>query len=401
MTIDSSTRALRAAAALALVAAAACGESKDPAIARAARAEKSSAAIVIGAAWPWEAHKDVLYRQGMELAVEEINGAGGVLGRPLQLVRADDEASVDRGRMVAEEFSANLDMVAVIGHLQSYVTVPSAAIYEASGLVLLSPASTTPELTSKGYSRVFRTIFTDAEQGKQLAEFAYRKGHRRYVIYYARSEYGRGLANAFEARASALGATVVDRQAYDPSSSGSAHNAEQTAASWSRLQYDLVLIAGQDQQGALLARALRKAGSTAPILGGDALATPSFMAVGGDAVEGAVLATPFHPGIPDPEVRRFSAAFSRRFGKEPDVGAAQGYDAVRILAEGIREAKAPVPEKIAAALRGMRTWQGLAGRIGFDAAGNVVGMPIRTLVVRNGRFEYLRDDTTTSPAAAR
>lgn len=383
----------------ALAVLAACGGSADPVTERAARAARGDGDVVIGAAWPWEAHRDVLYWQGIEMAAADLNAAGGVLGRRLRVVRADDEESVDRGRLVAQEFARNPDVTAVIGHLQSYVTIPAAAIYDLSGVVLVAATATSPELTSKGYPRVFRTIFNDAEVGRQMARLGVARGHRRFVIYYSRDEYGRGLANAFEEEAISRGADVVNRQSYDPNLTANPLSAEQTVAGWSTLEFDAVFIAGQDRQAALLAKRLRQQGIRAAILGSDALATPTFVQSGGDAVEGTVIATPFHRDDPDPRVRSFARAFRARYGSDPDVGAALGYDAVRVLAHAMTEARTTDPAKVAAAMHALHDWPGVTGRFSFDRSGNLVGMPIHTVVVRHGRFEYLGDTTTRADTA--
>lgn len=383
----------------------ACGGTGDPAAERAKLASRGKGDIVVGAAWPWQAHKDVLYWQGMELALDEVNAAGGVGGRKLRIVRADDQESVDRGRLVAGEFARNPEVVAVIGHLQSYVTVPAAAVYDLSGLVLLSATSTSPELTSKGYRRVFRTIFTDDQVGRQMAEYAIKRGWRSFAIYYSRDEYGRGLANAFEEEALSHGGDVVNRQSYDPNLTTNRLSVEQTVAGWTDRSFDAVFVAGQDRQAALLAQELRRKGIRAHILGSDALATPVFLREGGAAAEGTVIATPYHPDAPNPQARHFTQSFQSRFGTRPDVGAALGYDAVRLLAHAIGQAGSSDPEKVAAALHGVRGWPSVSGPVSFDTAGNLQGIPIAHVVVRNGRFEFLGDtdaaaSSQTAAAAA-
>ena len=389
-------RTLKRCLPLVLLALAACGGADDPA---SQRGKAGDGPIVIGAAWPWEARKNVLYAQGMDLAVDEINAAGGVLGRPLKIQRADDHEDVDQGRMIAQEFGKNPEVVAVIGHLQSYVTVPAAAVYDLSGLVLVSATATTAELTNKGYRRVFRTIFTEADMGRQLADYAVKGGHKRMVIYYSRDEYGRGLANAFEEQAVAAGGTILDRRSYDPNVPANPLTASQAVAAWSQLGPEAVFIAGQDEPAALLALELRRKGMEVPIIGGDALATPTYVQRAGQAAEGTVIASPFHRGAPDPEVRRFTAAFQAKYGREPDVGAALAYDATRLLAHAIAQAGAADPAKVAAALHAVRGWRGVTGPMTFDDAGNLVDMPVRKVVVRGGEFTYL-EDATPSPAAA-
>jgi len=381
-----------------------CGGSDDPAVARRERAEAETGDILIGAAWPWAAQKSLLYEQGMQLAVDQLNAAGGVRGRRLRLLRADDQESVDRGRLVAQDLAKNPDVVAVIGHLQSYVTIPAAAVYDLSGLVLVSPAATSPELTRKGYRRVFRTTFSDVDVGRQMAEYALRKGYRRLLIYYSRDEYGRGLANAFEEGATGAGAQILERRSYDPSGVSITLSVSQTADAWANLGPDAVFVAGESKAAAQLARELRRRGVTAPLIGGDALATPTFLAVGGDAVEGTVIATAFSPEAPTPEVQRFTAAFRERYGVVPDVAAALGYDAVAVLARAMTQAGSAAPEKVAAALHGLRDWSSVTGNFQFSAAGDRSGFTIGKAVVRNGQFRYLDERAATqlaTQAAAR
>jgi branched-chain amino acid transport system substrate-binding protein len=375
-----------------------CGGSDDPIAQRIKRA-RGGGEIVIGAAWPWEARgAQIMYGKGLDLAVEELNAAGGVLGRPVKLLRLDDQESVDRGRIVAQELGRNPDVVAVIGHLHSYVTVSAAPIYDLSGLLLVSATSTTPELTNKGYGRVFRTVFNDIEVGRQMAQYAREKGYRRAVIYYARNEYGRELANSFEEHLVAGGGQVVNRESFDPNLSANPVAAEQTVNAWTNWEFDTVFIGGQDEQAALLIKELRSRGITVPVLGSDALATPGFLETGGAAVEGTVIASAFHPEAPEAEVQAFNQAFRKRYGAEPDVGAALGYDAVRVLAQAMREAQSTEPDKVSAAMRGLRGFRGVTGAFSFDESGNLVGMPIRKVVVRDGAFHYLVEPAA-SPAA--
>jgi branched-chain amino acid transport system substrate-binding protein len=385
------THRLRAATLAALLLStglAACGGDADAATQRGKG--KGTGDIVVGAAWPWELRgEQIHYGKGMDLAVEELNAGGGVLGRPFKLLRVDDQESVDHGRIIAQELGRNPDVVAVIGHLQSYVTVSAAPIYDLSGLLLVSATSTSPELTRQGYGRVFRTTFNDTEVGKQMAQYAVDHGYRRMVIYYARNEYGRELANAFEELAASRGGQIVSRESYDPNLSANPVAAEQTVTTWKAREFDAVFIAGQDEQSALLISEMRKQGIDVPVLGSDALATPVFLEKGGRAVEGTVIATAFHPDAPDAEVQRFNQAYEKRYGSKPDVGAALGYDAVRVLAHAMREAQTTDPAKVAAAMHSLTGFRGVTGAFSFDQQGNLVGVPIRKIVVRGGRFQYL------------
>jgi branched-chain amino acid transport system substrate-binding protein len=368
-----------------------CTAWRSPADERPIRAARARGEVAIAVAWPWELRKEVRYGEGLEMAADEANAAGGVNGRPLRLVRFDDGGSVDEGRLVAQRIAADPDIVAVIGHLQSYVTVPAAAIYDLSGLVLIAPTSTDPELTSHGYKRVFRTTFTDKAIGRQLAQFASQRRFRRVAIYYIRNTYGRELANAFEERANEIGVTVVGRRSYDPSDEVTPRTFDPIVSQWKTLEMDAIFLAGEVPSAALFIATAREAGLKVPILGGDAMSSPALMNVSGRAAEGTIVGSFFHPDEPRAEVRGFAEAFRKRYGVPPDAGSAVGYDAVRLLVHAMQQAHSSVPDEVATALHKVRDWPGVTGAFTFDNDGDVVGKQLVKLLVRNGRFEYLSD----------
>ncbi len=342
------------------------------------------------------------------MAVDEANAAGGVLGRRIRLAERDDKESVDEGRVVAQQLGADPDVVAVIGHLQSYVTVPAAGIYDLSGLVMVSPTATDPELTSQGYRRVFRATFSEREVGRQMADFAARRGYRRVAIFYIRNRYGRGLANAFEERGAGAGLTVVARESYDPTEQGGAQPGTASFApvvrAWKALELDAVFLAGEVPSAAGFVAEARRQGLTTPILGGDAMSSDALLSAG-RAADGMIVATVFHPDEPRPEVRRFADAFRGRYGVPPDAGSALGYDAVRLLVHAMREARSAAPDDVARTLHAARGWEGVTGAFTFAANGELAERPIVKTVVRGGRFEYVGDParavaSTASASAA-
>lgn len=374
----------------------ACGGTADPAAERLRRAEAGKGDIVIGAAWPWAARGQLLFRQGLDMAAAEENAKGGVLGRRIRIVAADDHESVDEGRLVAQRFAEDPSVVAVIGHLQSYVTLPAAPIYDLSGVVLLAPAATDPELTRSHYAHVFRGTFSDLAAGAQLADYARARGYRSVAIYYGRNAYGRSLANAFEEHALELGIRIAARQSYDPNAAPGAASLDPLLDEWKQLGFDAILLAGETPHAATFLAEARRRGITVPVLGGDALGVPDLLAAG-PAAEGTVIVAAFHPDAPRPEVRRFGQAFRARYGRAPDAAAALGYDALRVLADAIRRARSTAPDRIAAALHQTRGWDGVTGPFSFDQDGDLPTKPITTITVRGGRFEYLGGGGPAAP----
>lgn len=384
----------------ALLLAVGCRASHSPAAERVERASRGVGDIVIGVAWPWAARKGVRYGEGLDMAVDEINAAGGVRGRQIVLRKEDDHEAVDEGELVAQRLANDPDVVAVIGHLQSYVAVPASAIYDLSGLLMIAPTATDPELTAHGYSRVFRATFTDAEVGRQMAEFAARQGYRRIGIYYIRSDYGRNLANAFEERANDLGLTIPVRQSYEPNDPAGSDSFGPALRGWSDAGLDAIFLAGEVPSAARAIVAARAEGLTVPIIGGDAMSSGELISVAGSAAEGTVVATAFHADEPRPEVRRFTVAFEKRYGAAPDAGSALGYDVIRLLASAMERAGSSIPDSVASALHAMHGWKGVTGEFTFDSEGNLVGRSIAKMVVRHGVFEYLSDSVAAQSLVA-
>lgn len=365
-----------------------CGDDPPPSPAeqRSARLAQSTGDIVVGVSWMWAKELDLM-RQGIEMATAEINDAGGVDGRPLRLIWGDDEERVDKGLEVARGFAANTDMVAVIGHSTSSITLKAAPIYDEAGILLLAPGATHPSLTGKGYKRLFRTIPSDADAGLQLANFASQQGFRRIGICYIDNAYGQALAKVFEDKK--FGSIeVVDRMAYRP---GQEVDFSATAEVWRELRPDAVILIATLPQGAHFIAQARQAGLDVPIIGADGLDSAELWQIAGPAAEGTIVFSIFHPGTPQSTVRSFVRGFEKHTGQAPDVWAALGYDTVRLLADAIQRAGNSDPAQLAAVLRQLKDWDGVTGPMSFGSTGELMYKPLTGKIVRGDRFENLLD----------
>lgn len=343
---------------------------------------KNNQDIVVGVAWPL-ASNNSLFKEGVELAVNEINQNGGINGRRLNIIMSDDEASVVRGMAVAQSYAENKDMVAVIGHRNSSVSIPASRIYEDAGLVMLSPASTAPELTQQGYKFIFRNIPSDDEITRQLAIFAAQSGHKRMVIYYRDDSYGRGLANSFEDHAGKEGIYIVDRVSYY----GKLSELERLHQKWEALDYDGIFIAQTMPGGAEFIADAGLVGITIPFIGGNAMDSPKLYDIAGKYAEGTVIGTIFNPLESRREVESFVKNFKQEYNQMPTSYSAQGYDAVKLLAAAIEQSGSTAPTLIADQLRKFNDWPGVAGDHTFNDNGDDVGRLVIKKVLRNGSFE--------------
>jgi branched-chain amino acid transport system substrate-binding protein len=282
-----------------------------------------------------------------------------------------------------------------VGHLQSYVTAPAAAIYEQAGLLTMVPMATDPALTMQGHRRVFRATFTDRDTGRQLAEYAASR-FRRVAICYIRNTYGRGLANAFEEHASGTGLVVAARQSYDSSEQVSARTFHPIVQEWKSLELDAIFLAGEIPSAALFVALARADGLSVPIFGGDAVGAPTLMTMAGAAAEGMVVTSFFHPDEPRPEVQQFTRLFQQRFGRAPDAAAAIGYDVIQVLPRGMREAGSTKADEVARALRALPSWSGATGRFRFDEHGAAIGKEPIMMTVTAGSFRYQDEGSQVS-----
>ena len=343
--------------------------------------------VRVAVAWSWGARGSASFGQGVVLAVEEVNQSGGIGGRPLSIRRVDDGESVHVARLEAAAIAASQDFAAVIGHLHSHISLSTAPIYRAAGLLMISPASTAPELTRGGNELFLRTVNSDTVTAGLLAAYARAQGHERVVIGYVRSEYGAGLANAFERSAADRGLEVVDRRSYDASGQDVAFY-QAVFDDWASRRIDAVLLAGTAPSAAFVLQALRRAGVNVPVLGGDGLDDAGLPDAATDAAEGVTAVTSFHPDNPRTEVQRFVGAYSTRFGGKPDSWAARGYEAVQLLAQGMLATGSTRGYEVAEALRAGKEWTTLSGPLSFASTGEPQFRPGILVRVHEGAYRF-------------
>lgn len=339
--------------------------------------------IVIGIAGPFAEARGQSMLLAARLAVQEINATNMLGGRRLELDSLNDSASTTRAITVAQQFLGDPRIVAVVGHLTSGTTIAAADIYNSGRhpVVDVSPSASNPDLTGMG-PYTFRVCATDLVHGSELARFAVRrlKASAAAVIY-LNDDYGRGLLGAFRDEFGKLGGTITEANPMLVSTAD-------LGAYLDHIQLDgraqVLLIATDRASGIVALRQIRARGITLPIIGGDALA--GIQAEGGLA-EGLHLTSSWLPDLPGETNTRFLEAYTRFSGGAlPDHRGAGAYDAVYLVAQAIRDAGGDRASIRNALAHMTAPFNGVTGRITFDAGGDVPNKAVHVGVVLNGRI---------------
>lgn len=382
--------ALSSLSGLCLLAALCSCERASPAQARARSLAQSHGEIVIAVAWPLR-QDDARLANGVNLALEEINQAGGILGgRKIRLVFKDDQASLATGRMVAQEIADQPEVVAVIASLNSYIASAAARIYEQAGIVMVTPGASGQNVTEHGQHLVFRSLPGNREQGRQIAAYAKTQRYKNIAIYYMKNDDGIDLVNHFEQGLTGSGITVADRRSYQ----SDGDNYALVLADWAAfLKFDAIFLIGDGARCGQILREARAAGIRVPVFAAGRPDSLRLLREAGPAADGTVVFSLFNSDDPRPEVRSFSQRYQQRFGVAPDSAAAQGYDTLKLLASAMAQGNSIEPGQIASALRAMPDWRGVAGPLALDQQGEAVGKRLVRLVVRDGRFHYVAPES--------
>ena len=341
--------------------------------------------IVIGVAWPFAANNN-LFNEGIDLAVREINSSGGINGKELRLFKKDDGAELEKGMAIAQSFAENNSIQAVIGHYNSFISIPASAIYDHAGLVMLTPGSTAPQLTKNGYKHVFRSIPSDDEIARQLAIYLAEQGFRRMIIYYSDDSYGIGLANSFEDHARLQGITIVDRFNYY----SSMEDLRRLNNRWQAFGMDGIFIAKIMPGGGRFIFDAGQAGINVPFIAGDGLDSPLLSEIGGKSAEGTIIGSEFNPNTARPEVKRFVSDFLKEYDEMPNANAALGYDAVKMLAAAIENSDLHNPSTVAKELMNLGRWPGAAGIHEFNEKGDDMGDLVVLKKIQDGKFQIMK-----------
>jgi branched-chain amino acid transport system substrate-binding protein len=329
---------------------------------------------------------------GIRLALEEINAAGGLNGKPIRLITYDDKSdSREAGAAVTRLINRD-GVVAVLGEVASSLSLAGAPICQENGVPMITPSSTNPEVTQKG-DMIFRVCFIDPFQGWVVAKFAREdekvKADKAAILYDQVNAYSVGLQEVFEKAFTEMGGQITTKQTYQEGDQD--FSAQLTAIRSS--QPDVVFIPGYYTDVGNIAIQARKLGIDVPLVGGDGWDSSKLAEIGGKAIEGTFYSNHYSHQDPRPRVQDFIRKYKEKHRETPDGLAALGYDAARILYEAMTRAKSLSGDAIAAELAATKDFDGVTGRISIDAQRNAIKSAVM-LEMKNGVPIYV---TTIEP----
>jgi branched-chain amino acid transport system substrate-binding protein len=323
---------------------------------------------------------------GTQLAVDDLNAAGGVLGKKLELHMEDDQSQAGQPATVVRKLISSDGVVAMLGEVASSRSLEAAPICQENKIPMISPSSTNPKVTEVG-DFIFRVCFIDPFQGTVMANFSLNTLHLKNVAVLTdvKSDYSVGLAKFFKQSFVAGGGKIAAEQNY--SGGDKDFNAQLTAIK--AQNPDGIFVPGYYTEVGLIALQAKQLGLNIPLFGGDGWESSALVPIGGAALEGDYFSTHFSPQDTTPAVQNFVKEFKAKYNETPDAMAALGYDSAMILAAAMKTAGTTDGAKVRDALAAEKNFPGVTGNITMDANRNA-SKPAVILEIKNGQFQYVQ-----------
>lgn len=308
---------------------------------------------------------------GVKMAVEEINAAGGIDGKKVRLITYDDKGDAREAGSAVTRLVTRDQVVAVLGEVASGLSLAGAPICQEHGVPMISHASTNPRVTQVG-DMIFRVCFIDPFQGAVCAKFAREhkglEATKAAVLIDQSAPYSVGLGEEFEKAFIAGGGTIVSKQNYQ--SGEQDFSAQLTAIRASGPQ--VIFVPGYYTDVGNIALQARKLGITVPLLGGDGWDSEKLSEIAGEALNGSFYSNHYSNEDPSENSLKFIEAYKAKHGQAPDALAALGYDAANVLFAAIKNAKSVSGKELAAELAKTKDFDGVTGKITIDEHRNAV-----------------------------
>lgn len=312
---------------------------------------------------------------GAQMAVDEINGKGGINGKKIRLVSADNKSEPSEAGNQATKLITKDKVAVIVGPCTSGSTAAASPVVSGSKVPLISPSATAPGITvdDKGKVRpyIFRVCFTDPFQGKILATFAVDELKLKKIAIYndSSSDYSKGLAEVFAKTLESKGGEVVAQEAFLAKD----QDFKATLTKLKAANPEALYVPAYYEEVSKIVKQAREVGITCPILGSDGWDSPKLVEIAGaDALNGTYYSSFYSSQDTDPHVQQFIKDYRKKYNAEPDGFAINGYNCILVAAEAIKQAGSPDGTKIAKALEGLKDFQMAAGKMTVDPEHNPI-----------------------------
>jgi len=323
-------------------------------------------------------------KEGIDLAVEQVNSSGGVLGKKIVVVYEDTEALPQKGVSAYQKLVQVDKVTAIIDDSISSVTLAMAPLAQKDHVVILATGATAPKISDAG-EYIFRIWNSDAYEGQVAAEYAFNTlGLRDIAILYINNDYGKGLDDVFSTQFKKLGGKIVSSQSFEQNS---ADMRSQLTKIQSTNPAGLYLVGYPKEIPVALVQA-KELGITTKLIGTVAMQDPKLIENAREAAEGLMFPYPKDPN--GKEVEAFNASFKKKYGKAPGITSDVGYDAVKMIVKAIELSKGSSGDDIKKGLNMLKDFPGASGVMTFDENGDV-HKPMGIKVIKNGEFIWIGD----------
>jgi len=334
--------------------------------------------ILVGVCWPFAVNKDGM-ADGLQLALDEINSGRLTGGPPIRLLLRDDNFDWELAKQIAVEFARTRTMSAVLGYYDDSVAVKASAIYESAKLLHLIVGANSTPMTQRGFDYVVRTTLSSDKIARSLAKMLVDRGYKKFALIWEEGAYGEDLAYRFTVSLNNLGAEWVYQSSYNRDRA----DFRLTVNELKGIDADVIFFAGLEPWAGDFLKQARRVGVKTDIVGAFS-DTPEMRAAAGPAIEGSMYFDMYDVNAPSPENQAFVRKFRARYHKDPDTWAAQGYDALMILARAVKATDSGNSLDLAYAIRYMDPWTGANGSYTFDSTGEMNDKPFYLNAYRNG-----------------
>jgi branched-chain amino acid transport system substrate-binding protein len=317
-----------------------------------------------------------------EMAVEDINAAGGVLGQKLQLITYDDQAKSDQAIFTANKLIGEDGVKLVVNGSYSASGRAAAPVFQKAGVVMIAAYGVHPDITRAG-DYMFRLVHLGPPQGAATALYIGKTlGLKKISTITMDNDYGQATMDGFLEAAPKYGIEVLNKYSYSLKD----RQFGSIVASVKRDNPDGVYATGYFFTAGPLVAQLRAAGVTVPIIGSQAFDSEKFIEIAGPAAEGTYIIDSFDRDRQDEALQKFFAEFKKRAGYAPEGVAATTYSAVRLMADGIKRAGSAEPDKVRDAIAASKDYPLLEGNMnGFNSLHEII-MPIQVNAIKDGKF---------------